>query len=383
MNNEFPTHYLPISQKPIFDDALISNLNTHTVLGGVSAKQIIYAGHQIKYGREALQEKEKAQRLMAEAAKEEIAMEVIETFDQLMLLHEIDTLIIHTEQRLNIEKQRIEMGIKNGLAVPYDRDKIALALLELEEKKLDVAGSRSLLYEKLQYLTHMDAVALMDINYKLAPMDEFDFVASPEKRLELKALSAGQKAQEMLYNKEKGSLMPSVFAFANVNYFNAFGTHLNLKDVPSGVDIGIKADHLSLQPAMTIGVGFKWNLLDGGAQDKKIKKAALEVSMAETKLKDTEEKLTLLISKNKTDLNVANMRIDVASKQIVIAANSLDLATKQYQSGLIDLPERLAAENDYYRANFNYYTNLLNQRKASVSLLVATGELIEKTIGHE
>lgn len=109
-------------------------MNTHTVLGGVSAKQIIYAGHQIKYGREALQEKEKAQRLMAEAAKEEIAMEVIETFDQLMLLHEVDTLIMHTEQRLNIEKQRIEMGIKNGLAVPYDRDKIALALLELEEK---------------------------------------------------------------------------------------------------------------------------------------------------------------------------------------------------------------------------------------------------------
>lgn len=38
----------------------------------------------------------------------------------------------------------------NGLAIPYDRDKLKLALLELEAKKVEVEGNRDLLVKKNQ-----------------------------------------------------------------------------------------------------------------------------------------------------------------------------------------------------------------------------------------
>jgi hypothetical protein len=47
----------------------------------------------------------------------------------------------------------VNKAIQNGLAIPYDRDKLKLALLELEEKKVEVSGNRDLLCQKIRQET--------------------------------------------------------------------------------------------------------------------------------------------------------------------------------------------------------------------------------------
>lgn len=378
LNNEFPTHYLPITGTPIFEDALVSNFQTQVLMGGVSARQVIFAGNQISQGIKALAEKEKAERFLAEAGKEEIAKEVILTFDQLMLLHEVDKLLEDSEKRLEKEHAKVLKAIENGLAIPYDRDKIKLAILELEEKRVEADGNKSALKSKLQYLTGLSPEEIEQINYELQTFLVDKESLSLENRAELNALESGRKAKEHVVKKEKGGKYPTVFAFGNLAYVDAFETSVKFKDVPIAGDVKANADHIRLQPAAAVGVGLKWDIFKGGANRKKIAKAEIDLEMSEIKLNDTREKLEVLLNKNKIDLNTAEKRVLVADQKMVMANNNLNLATKQYNSGLIDITERLSSENEFYKVNLNYYNQILNQRSAAVELLLGTGELLDK-----
>ncbi|MDT7829899.1 TolC family protein [Pricia sp. S334] len=378
LSPKFPTQYLPISGTPFLEDPLVSNFQTQVFLGSLSARQVIFAGNQINSGVRALEEKQKAERLLAEAGREEIAKEVITTFDQLMLLSEVDKLIEDSGKRLESEHKKVVKGIANGLAIPYDRDKIKLAMLELEEKKLEAQGNRNVLLAKLEYLTQMTKSELESIEYELQTFSLSQVFPTPENRAELKALEAGKKAKEFAYQKEKGAYFPTIFAFGNLAYLNAFDSSIKFRDVPISGDVTLEAEHIRMEPAAAVGVGMKWDVFKGGTHRKNVKKAAIEVEISETKLKDTREKFELLLFKNRSDLKSAEQKVLVAEQRVKIAENNLQLASRQYRAGLVDMTERLASENDFYKVNLNYHNQILDQRTAVLELLLATGELSDK-----
>jgi outer membrane protein TolC len=57
-----------------------------------------------------------------------------------------------------------------------------------------------------------------------------------------------------------------------------------------------------------------------------------------------------------------------------VANNNLNLAIKQYKQGLINISERLEAENDSYKASVNKI-NILIERLSALETIIATGEL--------
>jgi outer membrane protein TolC len=58
-----------------------------------------------------------------------------------------------------------------------------------------------------------------------------------------------------------------------------------------------------------------------------------------------------------------------------VANNNLNLAIKQYKQGLINISERLEAENDSYKASVNKINILIEQRLSALETIIATGEL--------
>lgn len=378
LSPQFPTQYLPISGTPFLEDPLVSNFQTQIFLSSLSARQIIFAGNQINSGIKALEEKQKAERFLAEAGREEIAKEVVTTFDQLMLLNEVDKLIEDSKKRLDTEHRKVLKAIENGLAIPYDRDKIKLAMLELEEKKLEAEGNRAVLLAKLEYLTRMTQKELQSISYELQVFLLDTISQNAENRLELKALKAGKKATEFNYKKEKGNYFPKVFAFGNLAYLNAFDTSIKFRDVPVAGDLTLKAEHVRLEPAAAVGLGLQWDLFKGGENNKNVKKAEIELEISDIKLEDTREKFELLLVKNRSDVKTADQKVLVAGQRLRIAENNLQLVTKQYRAGLVGLTQRLESENELYKVNLNYYNQILDQRTAALELLLATGELLDK-----
>ncbi|HRM47299.1 MAG TPA: TolC family protein, partial [Flavobacterium sp.] len=87
------------------------------------------------------------------------------------------------------------------------------------------------------------------------------------------------------------------------------------------------------------------------------------------------EKLQLLLENNYVNYSVLNQKIEIASQQEKVAQNNLNLAIKQYKEGLINISERLEAENDSYKASLNKINILIEQRLSAIETIIATGEL--------
>jgi outer membrane protein TolC len=374
---DLPAKTLPLLGTTIFDGTQKMNMSTQIGLAGVTATQVIFSGLQITNGQKALEQKFKAQQLMTEAGYDQLAQEVMTSFDQLMLLKEVDLLILDSEKRLNKEHEKVIKGIENGFAIPYDRDKIKLAMLELESKKAEVQSNRELLFFKLEELTGMSMEELKEVNYKLDELNLEMDSANQMNRKELQALEASQKAYEFVLKKEKGAKLPQVFAFGNVSYLNAFGTDLTVMDLRRVGDLKLESNHLKMAPNFALGVGMKWTIFEGKAHKTAIDKAKLDIQINENKLADTKEKLSLLQRKTEVDYNLARKKIQVSNQQVEIAKNNLHLASRQFEEGLSDVTERLEAENEFYKQSLGYYNQVLNQRMAASELLKANGNLYQ------
>ena len=197
---------------------------------------------------------------------------------------------------------------------------------------------------------------------------------------ELSALQHSKNAVEFLIEKEKGGKLPQVFAFASVSYTSLFGNKTVLKDITSSGDLTLKLNHFSLFPNIMIGIGAKWDILDGNQHKNKVQQATIDLLLQENKYKDAEEKLKLLLKKNKVDYETSVEKLKVKEQQQVIANQNLEIASKRFQVGLIDVTERLAAENDFYKANLSYYTQLVDQRQYTYDLLQTAGQLLHQIL---
>lgn len=377
---DLPTKSLEIPNLNLFEGSKNFTASSGIATIGVTATQVIFSGLQIPNATKAIEQKSLALKNMVDAEKETIAKDVLITFDQLMLLDKVEELINNSAKRLDKEHQKVQKAIQNGLAIPYDREKITLAMLELESKKVEINGTRKLLYDKLQITTHLPKEELEIIKYELTPIDLLINDLYLENKKELKALEHSIEAYKFIYKKEKGAHLPQVFAFAGANFSSVFARQFKVKDLNYLGDIKLGLNNLAMYPAILVGIGAKWELIDGGQHKNKLNQAKSDILIGENKLKDSQEKLNLLLSKTKIEYETASEKLKVNNQQNTVATNNLSIAAKRFQEGLIDVTERLASENDFYKANLGYYNQILEQRQKSYEVLHASGELLNKIL---
>jgi hypothetical protein len=63
--------------------------------------------------------------------------------------------------------KKILKAIEEGLAIPYDRDKIKLASLELDSKRIELQGNVNL-FRKIRYLTGYTDSEINTVHYNLS-----------------------------------------------------------------------------------------------------------------------------------------------------------------------------------------------------------------------
>ena len=124
-----------------------------------------------------------------------------------------------------------------------------------------------------------------------------------------------------------------------------------------------------------IGAGIKWEVFAGFERKHKVHEAKLNIEQVQNQIDDTKEKLQLLLENNYVNYSVLNQKIEIASQQEKVAHNNLNLAIKQYKEGLINISERLEAENDSYKASLNKINILIEQRLSAIETIISTGEL--------
>lgn len=379
---DIPAVNLPISGYELFAENAVFKNKANVIHGGITAKSVLFSGLQITNGAKALKQKAKGEELLLETDKDELIIDVITNFDMLSYIAVSEDLLNDSRKRLQSEKKRIDKAIENGLAVPFDRDKLKLAELELESKQAQLEGSKQLLIENIKYLTGMNASEINSITYSTEPLILPEALNVAEKQ-EIEALEAFKKASQYIVKKEKGTFLPQAALFANLSYSNLYNgsSKLELNNLPSALPRPqLNLNELTLAPNIMAGVVLKWDLFTGFERKNNIQQANINVKQLDNKLSDSKDKLNLLLQQKMVDYNTMLKEVRLADQKQKVASNSLSLATRQYKEGLISISQRLEAENDYIKAHQSKTENLIAQRKAALNAYMTTGRLSEKII---
>jgi outer membrane protein TolC len=376
---DLPTTTIPIVNYPLFDGKTAFKNYGNIFNGSLMVKTVLFSGMQIPNGAKAIKEKTKGTVFLKESEKDQIIKEVINTFDQLELLKEIDNLIKDSDNRLQTETKRVTKAIEQGLAIPYDRDKIKLATLELTSKKIELDGKRKLIYKKIQYLTSYSIAEIDNVQYNLIPYILTDEKLNTQNKSEIKALESFKTAYGYLLKKEKGTYLPTLGAFGGVSYsslFHANATTPIITGINQALYLGL--NEVTISNNWVVGAAMKWEVFSGFERKHKVHEAKINIEQVQNQIDDVKEKLELLLEKNLVDYTVLTQKIDISQQQEKVAANNLNLAIKQYKEGLINISERLEAENDSYKATVNKTTTLIEQRLSAIETLITTGDLSKK-----
>ena len=373
-----PSVTVPVVNLTLFDGKTTFDNYGNIFNGSVMAKTILFSGMQIPNGAKALEQKAKGAEYLKESDKDGIIKEVINTFDQLTLLNEVEKLINDSDKRLQSESKRVSKAIEQGLAVPYDRDKIKLASLELNSKKIELDGKRKLVYRKIRYLTDYSDSEINNVKHDLVPYILTSDKLTPENKQEIKALESFKLANEYLLKKEKGTYLPTLGAFGGVTYSSLFDANTTTPVIPGlNQPLNLAINEMTLSPNWMFGAAMKWEIFAGFEREHKIHEAKINIQQVQNQIDDTKEKLELLLENNYVNYSVLNQKIEIASQQEKVANNNLTLAIKQYKEGLINISERLEAENDSYKATVNKINTLIEQRLSAIETIIATGELTQ------
>ncbi len=359
---DLPTQNIPVINQPLFDGKTSFDNYGNVLMGSLMAKTVLFSGLQIENGAKALEQKQIGTAYLSDAEKEMLIKEVIHSFDQLKLIDQLEKLLDESKKRLDTETKRVERAIHEGLAIPYDRDKIKLANLELESKRIELLGKRRVLYKKINYLTGYTDNKISEVDYLLTPYSiEGDLLV--DEKQELKALSAFKKAADYMVKKEKGSYLPVVGAFGGLSYTSLFDSTVITPGLPiTNNQIYGRMNELTLSPNWMVGISMKWEIFSGFERKHKIDEAKINATQIQNQIDDTKEKLNLLLENNLSDYSIQNQKYQLAIEQEKVAANNLRMAIRQYQEGLINISERLEAENDVVKLSTHKIQTLIDQR---------------------
>ncbi len=371
---DIPTVLLPVTGTPIFEGSTSIHNEGNIFAAAVNAKQVLFSGGQIMNGAKALGAKNEGTKYLSDLKKDEIVKEIINAFDQLRLLDQARSFVKESEIRLDKEKQRVEKGIAQGLAVPYDRDKIELAGLNLESKKAEIEGQKQLLYIQINTLTGYDDAQIDAVVYALEPIMITE-VLDIQGRNELKAMGLFSKALEYNFKKEKGSLLPTMGAFASYGYGSLFNANSTIPLPISGNQTTLELNQATLSPNLIVGAQLKWEIFGGMERKHKIESVKIDQQILVNKKEDTERLMNLQLRNNMVHYKVQLDQLAIADQKMKIASNNLIMAEKQYRLGLINVTERIGAETDIFEVSLSKVQTLINQRQAALNAYSAAEPL--------
>ncbi len=371
---DVPTLTLPLTGVQLFSGNQQFDNSGNLFYGGLTAKTVLFSGGQILNGAKALEAKKKGMELMSQPKRDAIIKDVVYSFDQIRLLNEAQKLVDESEIRLKKENERVEKAIANGLAIPYDRDKIKLAVLELSSKKIEIEGKRKVLYQKINMLTHYEMAQIDAVVYELDPIVLPQHLDASG-RAELQALESFKSAYQYALKKEKGTFLPTLGAFGSYGYASVFDAKSSFNGPVTGNHYSLKLNEATLSPNLMVGAALKWDLFTGFERKHKIHEAKINIRQAENQLESTKEKVALQLQNFNAQYETLFKQLEIANQREKIAKQNLIVAQKQYGAGLINVTERLAAETDIYQVSLNKINTIIEQRKAAFETLSAAGNL--------
>lgn len=327
-------------------------LDKNVLKASLGMEWVLFSGFKVFNAIKATKHKEKAQEYAGLTSKTAVVMAVSDAYYKLALVQASKKVLQSSENYLNIQNKFVTAAIKNGLAIPIDRQKITLAKHRLDVKKLDISNKEQLLVELLHQLTNTPVKKIAQLQPQLINLRD-DQQLITKKRSEVLALEEVIIATEYQRKIERNDFIPKIAAKGHYEF--------------------IEDDLSLLDPQWYLGVGVKWSVFDGFTSKNKAKKIGYKKLKYEAQLTEATELIHLNETKATLSLNTIQQKIVMIRQEVILAEKLYHFVNKQYKNGLTSITDVMDALNDVEKSNFNLQTAFYEQQIAGLKLRQAKG----------
>jgi outer membrane protein TolC len=295
-----------------------------SIAAQLKMEQLLFSGGKLINGIRVANKYRSLQKKNYELKEEELVFNVINSYNQLVLLNEV--VKIKTEA-LNLAREhyaRVQKLHENGLVSEYDLLRADLEISKMEPELEEVKNNYHVAncnFKTLIGVTDTSAF-VPDDDIKKVELPDISLDESIrqglEKRIELYLSGLNVEMLQVKYNAEKGNYLPNVLLTAEATKFTASGDYTVHKD-----DFG------TLYQA---GIVFQIPIFTGLSNNAKIHQAKHEVKKAELNKMYAEDMIRLEITNNWQNMNTAIKSLKVQENNVKTAEKGYQIAKSRYEN---------------------------------------------------
>ncbi len=325
-----------------------------------NAQMLLFSGMKVHNTIKAVNHQMEALNYLTQAEISSTLLDLVTTYDQYSIIRHTNRTLDQTEKLLNEQKRFVEKALSNGLTISLSKQRIDLAIEQLNVKRIELATAQKIVAMRLAELTGMELNKIEQLNPELKPWIITSEVISAEERPEVKALNEAILATNYKKRAEYSEYIPKVFAFGKYEFYK---------------------DNLTLlDPEWYVGIGLRWTIFDGLSARNNARQVKIDRMMLENQRNNTVEMASIKLEKERLEQQKNIMLIENADRQVALAEDVLNLSTKQFQQGLITMNEHLASITEYEKVCLDRIKSVAAQRASALEFLISGGKLTLETI---
>jgi outer membrane protein TolC len=312
----------------------------------------LYAGGQIRAGREAARANSEAVRRDTEAVRNALGFEVTRAFHTVLKTREFiraaEAAVFSGETNVGVANRRFE----GGTLLKTEVLDLEVRLAEAREDLIRAKNAKALAVRALRNLVGIEGGEFEVA--ETAPVPTIPAVESFSARAELAAARQRERAAEEQARGAKGGYLPRVSAFGSLDY-----------------DYGWKYDNGG--GSYTAGGLLQWNVWDGELTRAKVREAQANLDSAREEERKLRLALDLELEQARLELQAANERLVVTGRAISQAAESARMTRTRFEEGTALASQVMDAETALVRARVRRAEAEADQRIAVAALRKAVG----------
>jgi len=199
-------------------------------------------------------------------------------------------------------------------------------------------------------------------------------------RPDLRQAALAIELNEIQRSITRGQRLPTVRAFANLNYVGTVPDNRQLvrsdPDDPFGFEVENRGffDSSFWDPALNVGISLSWDIFTGGQTSAQLQRNAIEIRRAEVQRDELEQAIVLEVERAVRNLRTAEQRIQSQERNVETAELNYEFAVQRLDEGVARPIEEREASQQLDESRLNYLQALYDYAIALSELGTAIGE---------
>ena len=297
--------------------------------------------------------------------------------------------------RLSVERTRETLNetarrVRQGTAPKFERLSAEVQLSNLETGLLEAENAAETTLDALKQVLGLPIDTPVTLRGSVEDLpDAIDFQQvsiddiisrAVRNRPDLRQAALAIELNEIQRSITRGQRLPTVRAFANLNYVGTVPDNRQLvrsdPDDPFGFEVENRGffDSSFWDPALNVGISLSWDIFTGGQTSAQLQRNAIEIRRAEVQRDELEQAIVLEVERAVRNLRTAEQRIQSQERNVETAELNYEFAVQRLDEGVARPIEEREASQQLDESRLNYLQALYDYAIALSELGTAIGE---------